>query len=111
MSKFTKGPWEKGVDGNGRDGYIYCDDSLGSAVAIVYGKELQYSLFSKEEKIANANLIAAAPDMYEAADYSADVDLLTAKEFIAKWGEKPDVEKATQLCVQALAKARGEGTL
>lgn len=59
----TAGPWEVGVKGNGAPGYVYCDNALGSAVAIVYGAPLLHSVFSRAEEEANARLIAAAPDL------------------------------------------------
>ena len=55
MAKFTKGPWKARHDG--RDGMVVCPDGRSFLVGdIIY----------HEENIANAHLIAAAPDMYEA---------------------------------------------
>jgi hypothetical protein len=69
----TPGPWEVGTKGNGAPGYVYCTNDLGSAVAIVYGKALCFSVFSRAEEEANARLIAAAPDLYEALAELADL--------------------------------------
>ena len=62
----TPRPWEVGVEGNGTPGYVYCNNGLGSAVAIVYGKALPYTVFSRAEEEANARLIAAAPELLAA---------------------------------------------
>lgn len=56
----TPGPWEVGVEPNGTPGYIYCDNSLGSAVAIAYGRALRWTVFPRSEEEANAAFIAAA---------------------------------------------------
>ncbi len=65
-TKFTPGPWEVGVYRNGVPGIVYCNNALGSAVAVVYGEKLPYSVFSREEEEANAHLIASAPLLFEA---------------------------------------------
>ena len=69
MNKFTPAPWVLGGeegDGEGGSGHIYCDYSSGSAVAICFGDALPFSIFSREEEIANAKLISAAPDLLDA---------------------------------------------
>ena len=63
--KHTPGPWEVGTEGS-EIGAVYCDNSLGSRVAIVFGKGQEYTAFSRTEEEANASLIAAAPDLLEA---------------------------------------------
>jgi hypothetical protein len=70
----TAGPWEVGEIGNGQPGYVYCNNSMGSAVAIVFGKPLQFSVFTRAEEEANARLIAAAPDLLEALIMVRDAD-------------------------------------
>lgn len=66
MSKHTKGPWALGVEGDGAVGSVYCDNALGSRVAIVYGPGQQFTAFTRVEEEANARLIAAAPELLEA---------------------------------------------
>lgn len=66
MSGHTEGPWELGAEGNGAVGSVYCNNSMGSRVAIVFGKGQEYSVFSDAEEAANARLIAAAPELLEA---------------------------------------------
>lgn len=77
--KHTPGPWSLGGsdgDGSGGEGYIYCDNSLGSAVAIAFGECLPFPVFSREEEIANARLIAAAPDL-----------LAVCQKVVGNWGD------------------------
>ena len=82
MSKFTPGPWIVGYNGGktgpttpnnvgpccgGRE-YPYEIVGIGKAtLAIIPKQEGQHSLYGVDGNyIANAHLIAAAPDMYEA---------------------------------------------
>ena len=60
MSKHTPGPWEEGIDlGTNDSGTIYHSATGDVIVDTVSGK-------SKEEAEANAKLIAAAPDLFDA---------------------------------------------
>lgn len=98
QTRFTPGPWSVGVEGEGVPGYVYCDNALGSAVAIVYGKALAFTAFSRQEEKANAALIAAAPRLYAALKqfvYEERDERLTDDERIAE-------------ARAALAQARGE---
>ena len=61
MSKHTKGPWE--VFPKESKTKVYCDDTLGSLVADCHTSQ-QFCVLPKEEREANARLIAAAPEMY-----------------------------------------------
>lgn len=62
--KGTPGPWERGGGKNGGgDLFVYCNNSLGSAVCDATS---HYSVFDKNTRIANLNLIAAAPELLEA---------------------------------------------
>jgi len=65
-TKHTPGPWILGTEGDGAVGSVYCDNALGSRVAIVYGREQAYTVFPREEEEANARLIAAAPNLLAA---------------------------------------------
>ena len=58
-TKHTEGPWH-----NGNDGYIV-RNSVNDPVANCHYTEAQ-SLIFQEQQLANARLIAAAPDMLEA---------------------------------------------
>ena len=62
--KGTPGPWERGggTKGGG-ELVVYCNNSLGSAVCDATS---HYSIFDKQTRIANLNLMAAAPDLLEA---------------------------------------------
>ncbi len=101
-SKHTPGPWSVGTRGDGTPGYVYCDNELGSAVAIVYGKPLEYTVFSRAEEIANARLIAAAPDLLEALRYYASPETWTINQV-----EGPDGDYGAKARA-AIAKATGE---
>ncbi|AXH43461.1 hypothetical protein MZUP3_470 [Erwinia phage vB_EhrS_49] len=66
MSEFkgTPGPWERGGGENGGgELLVYCNNSLGSAICDATS---HYSVFDKRTKIANLDLMAAAPDLLEA---------------------------------------------
>lgn len=99
QTRFTPGPWSVGVEGDGVPGYVYCDNALGSAVAIVYGKALAFTAFSREEEKANAALIAASPRLYAALE-----------KFVAHYpmGINPFLDEACIEARAALAQARGE---
>lgn len=58
MTEFTKGPWVKSKHGR-------LEGADGQAIAIS-GLSVTIQHYDDGEGIANANLIAAAPDMYEA---------------------------------------------
>lgn len=66
-NQFTPGPWQKGGK-NTKDGgnelFVYCDNALGTAVCSL---DLEFTHnIPNAEKIANAHLIASAPDLLEA---------------------------------------------
>ena len=66
-AKFTPGPWSQGRNGHNA-AYIYAGDE---AVASVYGIPLHTRVSDVQTEkfangMANARLIAAAPDMFEA---------------------------------------------
>ena len=66
-SKHTPGPW---VLDERYPGYVYCDDVLGSAVATC--RDGLVSHVAHRDYVANANLIAAAPDLYAACKDISD---------------------------------------
>jgi hypothetical protein len=79
--RFTPGPWEVGGNkGGGDKNTIYCDDATGSAIATVLFKPIDITGRSAEQRAANARLIAAAPDLFEAAADAEDaIASLTAR--------------------------------
>ncbi len=84
IAEFTPGPWEQGTKLSRQ---VYAEDAVLVATSNGYGQEEHIS-------IANARLIAAAPDLYSALD-------VICSEFA----------NAHPLIVEgkaALAKARGE---
>lgn len=82
-TKFTPGPWRRGQTGNLR---IYGPDGMGEHSGVVAEVKSKNG-----HQTANAHLIAAAPDLYEALE-----------EVIAATGYSNGKARA------ALAKARGE---
>lgn len=86
-AKFTPGPWRYEQD------FLSCRVAAPKfgGVAKVFG--------SNPTCVANAHLIAAAPELYEA---------LEAVELARNSDEPHDWQRATNLSAAALAKARGE---
>jgi hypothetical protein len=112
MSDFIEGPWVLGGDagdGKGADGYVYCDNNVGSAVAICFGDKLGLSVFSRKQEIANARLISAAPDFHDASDdllqlFHGDDDICPAfSRFLD--GLREEDAKAVRKAVGALQAA------
>ena len=82
-TKFTPGPW------------LFSSYKSGTSVIVIDGKEFGVATVNYPNRDANAHLIAAAPDLYEALDNLENDD-----------GSIPD--HAWKLVQAALAKARGE---
>lgn len=95
MSKFIKGPWSI-IEGTFRTPYIVSLDE-GFKVATVPLIKGFY-----EEINANAHLISAAPEMYEAIEKT-----LLALDGLIKIDTKNELKEARILMIEALAKARG----
>lgn len=97
MSEFTPGPWRQGdvveLLLNRKCREIISDNGN---IGLVYG-------VTDQENIANANLIAAAPELYEALDTLSLVVGLTP---IA--GNKAALQEAVDVARAAIKKARGE---
>ncbi|CAH9016161.1 putative coil containing protein [Vibrio phage 466E53-1] len=86
-AKFTKGPWFY-------DNYMLVDGS----VRVVHGNiTITYHGAANDQDIANANLIAAAPEMYEMLTNLAEI-MRNAK---ISYSTADEIDKL-------LAKARGE---
>jgi hypothetical protein len=62
MSAYTKGPWVAGEPGTEDEDYV--QTIHGNCVASVYPGD---SKWTSDSSLANTNLIAAAPELYEAA--------------------------------------------
>ncbi len=93
---YTKGEWT-----NVAKGII---DQLDRTIAILIDG-------SYEEKRANANLIAAAPDMYEALKAmleGSEIAPLRPDEPIRVWERAMPSEEAILMGFKALAKAKGK---
>lgn len=90
---FTPGPWLIEPQGERARGH-WLADNAGAYVALACSRDN-----SRDEEDANARLIAAAPELYEA--------LALAAEWIAEDGASLS-EVAEAKIYAALAKARGE---
>ena len=97
-TKFTKGPWEV------KNTHIYCD--VGPVTAGHHSMiDVQLNRYIGEDKdneVANANLIAAAPELYEA--------LVTASaiyQIIIDMG-RTEYKELLDQANSVLSKARGE---
>ena len=98
--KWTKGPWPIKPTGDFKrivigDGLV--DGPGGYEVAEVYSDDCD-----RDEAMANAHLIAAAPDLYAALEWAAQ----NAEESEA--GRDSEWYANLERCNAALAKARGE---
>ena len=121
MSEFTKGEWKACHNGECSCKQIWCDDYPVATVnagkwgddycsirlvgessltlkAEAYMEQITYGEIKEKTAIANARLIAAAPDMYEAL------------KAIMSYFDSPDIQNASDYFPQmreALAKADG----
>ena len=84
LTKHTPGPW---VIGKQDHDVITVDTANGTAICDVY--------VDSDDRPANANLIAAAPDLLEACERLLD-------------GGWPHAEADIELACSAIAKAKGE---
>ena len=82
--KFTPGPW------------LFSSYKSGNSVIVTDGKEFDVATVNYPNRDANAHLIAAAPELYEALE-----ELLIQTR---QYGHEPEIAMAEA----ALAKARGE---
>ena len=110
-TKFTESPWSVGNGGKHEPHTtIYCDDTMGSAIASTF---MKYTTTSNDEAKANAHLIASAPDMYNkleaclrAFDALYPVDESTIED--CDYSEFKAVHALINNIELLLAKARGE---
>ncbi len=101
--KFTKGPWQYLQAGDEESPYnvgeplTICSPGPGREdLANVYSRDDSTVSISRKEAIANARLIAAAPDLY-----------LTLSYCLAAFEELNILPATKQLIIEAQAKARG----
>lgn len=106
MTGFTKGPWRVFIDDSGGkwSGWpisINAEQIHQDCMIVRTGGQWPYEwdfAISQREAVANAHLIAAAPDLYEALQEAVESNI--AVENVDWWGR----------VYKALAKARGEKT-
>ena len=107
-AKFTPGPWAtdievKTFDGQILDATIYVNHGSGKGGAIcIFQHDPEDGLDNTDpEQIANAHLIAAAPELYEALGALENCRQTIHGQFVVS---KEGIDRARA----ALAKARGE---
>jgi len=105
MSEFTPGPWRVGMKNGHNANIVFNENDKG--IAAVYGLALHRKVDEQPEdaaeEIANANLLAAAPELYEALDVLTLVVGLTPI-----LGDKAALQEAVDIARATLKKARGE---
>lgn len=96
---YTKGPWQRtngtdvfsglgAVNGNGvvadsNDGWQIADCMVG--ITFVEGEEMSLSY---DEQVANAKLIAAAPELLEALEMALEIGDQCSRGFLGKFQQK-----------------------
>lgn len=105
--KHTQGPWELGDENNES-----AEVALGDGLTISLGRDSRHTselVISRDEMLANAQLIMAAPDLLDALELAMD--------FINKHPADPDITEEQTIAWLALlacnpekviAKAKGE---
>ncbi|MFT8896306.1 MAG: hypothetical protein ABF968_05005 [Acetobacter sp.] len=114
-TKFTPGPWIA-FKGAG-----WCISRPNARMAHMVGMRAHFSMVSAEnddekEAQANAHLIAAAPDLYEAlkglikilSDRGVELDCMSSPTPLIKLLNTEEEEAVVEMANSALAKARGE---
>ena len=96
MGNFTQGPWK-------RYG-LFVDAKDGSSIFTALGYGPDERPLPKEVSKANANLIAAAPDLYNALWEVVELSDRT----LPPSGRTHECQRVYDLCRAALAKAEGE---
>ena len=109
-TKWTKGPWgTENKQGHGT-GVAAIAPVAWCGISTLVGANKHQSI-SSEQAYANAQLIAAAPDLYEALEaiFQAGQWYESALEIDAhREGDAPDGCQLEAMAMAALAKARGE---
>lgn len=93
---FTPGPWKQ-------DG-LFVDGADGSSIFTATGYGPDNSPHPKSVKIANARLIAAAPDMYNALWETIEL----SDRNLTEAGRTPECQRVYDIVRAALRKAEGE---
>lgn len=106
-TKFTPGPWVYAPDYDENDGDIIINRDYEFPVAICFKSDLRDEIqYDPEEVRANANLIAAAPDLYAALEEVLNSTMAMREEDFRY--DEGSVSDVLNLCRAVLAKARGE---
>ncbi len=95
-SKHTPGPWSS-YDMVRTSGLPFAPVHATTLIAKVYSTAFQ----DDEQAIANARLMAAAPDLLKA------LKALSASVFVADAPQAPDLSSAIKMTIEAIKKAEG----
>jgi len=108
-TKFTPGPWK--IVKEGHEGEIISirdkhRNWIGECNYALVGDESMYGhpIITEREALANARLIAAAPEMYEALEKIMEIELAIAQEYPVY----ADDSTIYAIAENAIRKARGE---
>jgi hypothetical protein len=108
-TKFTPGPWHQSHRECHDEGYrtqVYPANDPDNTIATLHWHSVKITSGFTTDREANAHLIAAAPELYEALELALDLDENELVDF-AKYGLTKDLD-ITKKYRAALAKARGE---
>ena len=104
---WTKGEWEIG-DCNNQCCEVSITNQRGECSTICLDRLDRFTagfIMERSEMLANAHLIAAAPELYKELKYAEEILREVAK---VSGLTHIDVESCTNMATKALAKARGE---
>jgi len=100
----TPGPWV--VSDTNDEGDVYVSQTAKAGLYVAIALDPLYSSEPTTEANANANLIAAAPDLLEACERIAELDCTDG--YTLADSEYPALWDALHVARAAIAKARGE---
>ena len=107
MSKFTKGEWRCCDGTQFGEQVLFVDVKDKESVVCRLTKQVNKDIPLSYEDIANAHLIAAAPDMYEALE--GMIDMYTALINSGDCGNwDPEEDKEVIAARKSITKARGD---
>lgn len=104
-TNFTPGPWH--VKDNGLI-YILPPDKSGNLVVAGCGQTYDVSDWEKERSLANASLIAAAPEMYDEIETTIELLQLVIDTYSLPEAVKKGLKERIETGKNTLKKARGE---
>jgi len=101
--KHTPGPWKVIENGRGNYQHGIGTDNRAPIQAMIAYVDVASKLTDKNSRMANARLIAAAPDLLAAADL-----FVQFRDGLGKVGSKVSIADVGVAMQRAIAKAKGE---